>query len=126
MKTIKSMNPSSLLDSKKLKLPLNLFRLNVNRLIQSYSFELGVQCSQIKIKPMKSRWGSCNSRGVIAINQKLKELPEVYLAYVAFHECLHLIHKNHGKEFNFLLRQKFPEVRTLNRNLKILGTELLK
>lgn len=119
------MNPSLALDSKKLKLPLNLFRLNVHRLIHGYCFELGVECSQIKIKSMKSRWGSCSSRGIIAINQKLKELPEIYLAYVAYHECLHLIYKNHGREFNARLREKFPQVRTLNRNLKILGTHLL-
>lgn len=129
MKTIKNMNLSLLLDLRKPKtqvLPLNLFRLRVVQLVASYCAELGVQCKQIRLKALRSRWGSCTRLGVITINLKLKELPPEFLEYVVYHECLHLIHKNHGIEFQKQLREKFPHMRLFNKQLKILGTKLLR
>lgn len=123
------MNLSSVLNLKKPELqvlPLNLFRLQVAGLVMSYSAELGVQCKQIRLKSLRSRWGSCTRLGVITINLKLKELPSEFLEYVVYHECLHLIHKNHGAGFQKQLREKFPHVRQLNQQLKVLGTALLK
>ena len=129
MKIIKNMNLSLVLDSKKPKLqvlPLNLFRLRVAQLVASYCTELGVQCKQIRLKSLRSRWGSCTRLGVITINLKLKEIPPEFLEYVVYHECLHLIHKNHGAGFQTQLRAKFPHLRTLNKQLKVLGTQLLR
>lgn len=126
---IKNMNLYLALDSKKLErtsLPLNLFRLRVGELIRQYCAELSTNCKQIKLKSLRSRWGSCTKLGVITINLKLKELPPEFLEYVVYHECLHLIHKNHGAEFQKQLREKFPHMRSLNKQLKILGTALLK
>lgn len=129
MRTIKSMNQSLVLNLKKPEqqmVPLNLFRLRVAQLVANYCAELGVQCKQVRLKSLRSRWGSCTRLGVITINLKLKELPPEFLEYVVYHECLHLIHKNHGAGFQTQLRAKFPHLRTLNKHLKILGTKLLR
>ncbi|HMR55359.1 MAG TPA: M48 family metallopeptidase [Candidatus Doudnabacteria bacterium] len=123
------MNQSLALNLKKFNLtnkPLNLFRLEVLRLITDYTNELDVSCKQIKLKSLRSRWGSCTRAGVITINLKLKELPSELLDYVVYHECLHLIYHNHGVGFQARLRAKFPHARELNKDLKIFGTKLLK
>lgn len=128
MRTIKSMNQSLASDSKKLNipaLPLNVFRLQAVRLVQNYCQQLGVSYRQIKLRSLRSRWGSCTRVGVITLNLKLKDLPPEFLEYVAYHECLHLIHKNHGPEFQAALRTKFPQARQLNKALQIYGSHIL-
>ena len=129
MRMIKNMNPSLVLDLKKpevVNVPLNLFRLQVARLVSEYSAELGAECKQIRLKSLRSRWGSCTRAGVITINLKLKFLPPEFLEYVVFHECLHLRYKNHGPEFRASLQLKFPHWRLLNKQLKVFGSSLLR
>ncbi len=116
------MNQSLQSDSKKFNLPLNLFRLQVYKLIGRYSDELGVAPSQLKLKSMKSRWGSCTQSGVICINTKLKSLPLELTDFVVYHECLHLIHKNHGQNFKMAMLKKFPNKKELEHQLKLFGT----
>lgn len=116
------MNQFLQLDSKKFNLPLNLFRLHVHKLIGKYSEELGVAPSQLKLKSMKSRWGSCTGAGVICINTKLKTLPILFTDFVVYHECLHLIHRNHGQNFKLAMMKKFPNKKELEHQLKLFGT----
>jgi predicted metal-dependent hydrolase len=125
------MNQSLVSDLKRLEVaevsvPLNLFRLRVVRLEGEYSEELGVACKQIRLKSLRSRWGSCTRLGVITINLRLKSLPPEFLEYVVFHECLHLRYKNHGREFRASLQNKFPHWRLLNKQLKVFGSTFLR
>lgn len=56
--------------------------------------------SQIKLRRMKSRWGTCNTRtGAITLNTALAERPVEYLEYVLVHELVHLWEPNHGPAF---------------------------
>ena len=123
---IKSMSQFLQLNLKKHNLPLNLFRLRVYKLIGEYSFQLGVAPSQLKLKSLRSRWGSCTKVGVITINTRLKNLPSELLELVVFHECLHLLFMNHGKEFKTVINQKFPNKKELEHKLKLFGQLELK
>ena len=131
------MNQSFRSDSKRLNdplgvqrapfMPLNIFRLRVSALVQNFSEEISstaphpVQCKQLKFRSMTSRWGTCSSKGVITINTKLKNLPQQVIEFVVFHECLHLMHLNHGINFRKRLTKKFPNKKELEHSLKLFG-----
>lgn len=78
----------------------------------------GFRVSALRIRTMKSRWGSCSSKGVIALNTELVRLPEMYLEYVILHELCHLKHHNHGTGFYELLSELFPGWRERRKELR--------
>ncbi len=74
--------------------------------------------SAFSVKTMKKRWGSCTSKGKIAISYDLIRLEEIYSEYVIIHELCHLKHHNHGAEFYKLLSEVFPEWKSVRKKLK--------
>lgn len=63
----------------------------------------------VKIRKMKSRWGSMVSGkkvGVMTLNFNLIHKPIECIDYVIMHELCHLKHANHGADF-YILQQSF-------------------
>jgi predicted metal-dependent hydrolase len=65
----------------------------------------------LRIKQMKSRWGSLSRRGYINLNLALIRLPMPCLEYVVVHELCHLEQMNHGPQFHALMDQRLPDWR---------------
>lgn len=80
---------------------------------------------QLHIRKMKSRWGSCSSRGVITLNQHLIKASQECIDYVILHELCHLAESNHGPGFYKLLCQVFPDWKHVQSLLKQQGFALL-
>ena len=59
----------------------------------------GFQIKGLKIRQMKSRWGSCTARKSINLNSWLIMLPEHLSDYVILHELVHTRVPNHGERF---------------------------
>ncbi len=72
----------------------------------------------IAIRSLRSRWGSCNSKGKITLNIQLVKLGEKYIDYVIIHELCHLKHHNHGREFYRLLEEIVPDYKSIRKELK--------
>jgi predicted metal-dependent hydrolase len=72
----------------------------------------------ISIRKMKSRWGSCNSKGRITINSELIKVNAELMDYVIVHELCHLKHHNHGSEFYLLLQRLVPGYKALRKELR--------
>ncbi len=54
----------------------------------------------IKIRQMKTRWGSCNPyKSYINLNIELIKKPKICIEYVIFHELTHLIYPDHSSKF---------------------------
>lgn len=69
-------------------------------LIEKYEVITGNKVAAVKIKPMKTRWGSCNTiKSYINLNLNLIEKPIECIEYVVLHEIAHLTHPNHSAEF---------------------------
>lgn len=64
----------------------------------------------LKIKTMKSRWGSCQpQKGIITLNSRLTEAPRDSVEYVVVHEFTHFIHPNHSKQFWDFVTMMMPD-----------------
>jgi predicted metal-dependent hydrolase len=78
---------------------------------------VGKKPTSLRLKPMKSQWGSCNSKGIIAINTKLMYLPERLVAYIVHHEVVHLKIHRHDRSFRQMVEILFPDRLTLDKQL---------
>lgn len=72
------------------------------------------------IKKMKTRWGSCSSKGNINLNLHLIKLPEQCIKEVILHELCHLVHFNHSKDFYVLMTAEMPDWKVWKKELKFL------
>lgn len=65
---------------------------------------------QIKIRDMKSRWGSCTpAKNSITLNKKLIHYPFEFMEYVILHEFVHFIQPNHSKAFYHIIENYMPD-----------------
>lgn len=73
----------------------------------------------LRIKPMQSRWGSCNhDKKYINLNENLIRQDKRFIDYVVLHEIAHLVHPNHSKDFHLFVQNYMPnqkEARSLLR-----------
>ena len=64
----------------------------------------------IKIREMKSRWGSCiPAKQQITLNKRLIHYPVEFIEYVVLHEFVHLIQPNHSKAFYHIIEYHMPD-----------------
>jgi predicted metal-dependent hydrolase len=75
-------------------------------------------CTGFSVRKMKKRWGSCSSKGKIAISYDLIRLDLIYGEYVLIHELCHLIHHNHSSEYYKLLSEVFPQWKQVRGELQ--------
>lgn len=68
----------------------------------------GFQYSDVAIRELKSRWGSCDQKKRITLNLFLVQLPWDYIDYVLLHELSHTQHLNHGPDFWHRLGECYP------------------
>ena len=72
--------------------------------------EYHIKRPQIKVRNMKSIWGSCTTTGTtIRLNLQLMKADEECIEQVILHELLHFRYPNHGKSFYDLLEQLMPD-----------------
>ncbi len=69
-----------------------------------------VPMPQIKVRLMKSRWGSCHhKKGVITLNTMLAQAPLACLEYVVVHELAHFVIPNHSQSFHEVMARVMPD-----------------
>jgi predicted metal-dependent hydrolase len=84
----------------------------VEKLLVYWQPILGQQISGLSIKPMKTRWGSCNVHSHrINLNLELAKRPRGCLEYVLVHELVHLLVPGHNQRFYDYLDQFLPDWR---------------
>ena len=59
----------------------------------------GLKYSGLKIRRMKTRWGSCTAKDSINLNSWLMMLPDHLSDYVILHELVHTLHRDHSHKF---------------------------
>ncbi|MBR2968441.1 MAG: M48 family metallopeptidase [Clostridia bacterium] len=70
----------------------------------------GLKASDLAIRKMTSRWGSCNvSTGKITFSLGLAKKSKECIDYVILHELAHLLYANHGAQFKAFLSSYMPD-----------------
>ena len=83
--------------------------------------------TQITIKDMKTRWGSCSyTKGHISINIRLAAYPRETVLSVFWHEYAHYWHHDHSKRFYDFLLRLYPDYYRWNDLLKEKNTDPAK
>jgi len=93
------------------------FTIIFNEILVKYS-NYGFLPAGFVVRKMKSRWGSCSSKGKIAISYDLIRLDDIYGEYVIIHELCHLKHHNHSADYYRLLSEVYPDWKRIREELK--------
>lgn len=97
----------------KIKLLDNLYRDEIKKvmpdLISQWEDKMQVQSSEWRLKKMKTRWGTCNTRAKrIWLNTELAKYPPECLEYVLVHELVHLLERSHNHRFKAFMTMFLP------------------
>jgi len=93
------------------------FRQLVWEFAEASSKELGVGFYKIRFKKLHERWASCDTGGDLTVNTLLKKLPDELIEFVIFHEIVHRLEMNHGKNFWKLIKQRYPDHKRIDMEL---------
>ena len=81
-------------------------------LLAKWEPRVGARVAEVRIKRMKTRWGTCNSGARrIWLNLELAKKPVSCLEYIVVHEMVHLIERSHNDRFRDLMGRLMPQWR---------------
>ena len=86
--------------------------------LNDFAKQLNVHFNMVRIKNVKTIWGSCSSKKNLNFNFKLFFLPEALIDYVFVHELAHLKHMNHSKAFWSEVEKQIPDYKKRREELK--------
>jgi predicted metal-dependent hydrolase len=89
-----------------------------------YAEVFGVPTPALRLSSARTRWGSCNHRGNIALNWRLIHMPVPVIDYVVAHELGHLKEMNHSPRFWSVVASLCPDWQARRQELKDLAREL--
>jgi predicted metal-dependent hydrolase len=78
----------------------------------------GYAFKDVRVKQLKSRWGSCNQHGEITLNYYLMQLPWQLIDYVLLHELTHTEHLDHSAAFWERLERALPGSKQIKKSLR--------
>ena len=93
-------------------------RAEVPPLLEKWEPKLGVSVNEVRIRKMKTLWGSCNVEAKrIWLNLELAKKPESCLVYILVHEMVHLLEREHNHRFHALMDTFLPQWRVYRDQL---------
>jgi predicted metal-dependent hydrolase len=99
-------------------------RRDVSRWLAFYVPQLGLAPTALKIRPMKSLWGSLDTRDRINLDLALAMAPAAALRYVLVHELCHLKVRNHSPRFWAQVANLYPDWQEQRDWLRVNGGKL--
>lgn len=111
-------------DSPEMRMPLlygalrSLAKADLEQRTRELSAVTDSNVNQIRIKDLKSKWGSCSSKSNINLNWHLILLEPPVVDYVIIHELMHLREMNHSKRFWDWVAHYFPSYKVAEKRLR--------
>ncbi|HET8899848.1 MAG TPA: YgjP-like metallopeptidase domain-containing protein [Rhodanobacteraceae bacterium] len=97
-------------------------RRDLNRWMGWYVPELGRAPTDLRIRPMKSLWGSLDGRDRVTLDLALALAPRAALHYVFVHELCHLRVRDHSPRFWHRVESLMPNYQTQRDWLRLNGS----
>ncbi|MCH5298266.1 MAG: M48 family metallopeptidase [Ruminococcus sp.] len=83
-----------------------------------FSAEYFINLPQLKMRTMKSRWGSCNyEKCIITLNTNLIYCTEEQINYVIVHEFSHLLVHDHSQNFYKIVQKYCPDYKRIRKEM---------
>ncbi|MGV4413713.1 M48 family metallopeptidase [Chryseobacterium sp. T1] len=81
----------------------------IGNLISEYARQMNIANINFGIRKMKTKWGSCNiEKRMLWFNIELAKKPIECVEYIVVHELVHLLERNHNKNFVILMDKFYP------------------
>jgi len=95
-------------------------KIHFKKALDKYQQIVKKDIKSVKIREMKTRWGSCNPmKSYINLNSELIKKSTQCIEYVVFHELTHLIHNDHNKQFYNYMSVYMPDWKRRKEKLEI-------
>ncbi len=117
------LNPKDLINAKHLFKEFYKIKLieKLHPLIDRFKHQLGKDPKNVRVMELQHRWASCTSDNNLNFHWKCAMAPIDVLQYIVVHELVHLIHKNHSREFWNELDKILPNYDSQKHWLKVNG-----
>lgn len=99
------------------KKALEIFLMLFQECWNNFTEKNNYPAPNIKIKQVKTIWGSLSTSGNMTLNLELIKSPIASIKYIIFHELCHLKHQDHSKSFKDLLTKQMPDWKEHKKNL---------
>jgi predicted metal-dependent hydrolase len=87
-------------------------REQISPLLAKWQPRVGVTVAEVRVRKMKTRWGSCNSAARrVWLNLELAKKPTACLEYILVHEMVHLFERHHNDRFREFMDALMPSWR---------------
>jgi predicted metal-dependent hydrolase len=86
--------------------------------LRSLADRYGFDYTDVRVKQLKGRWGSCDNQRRIILNLFLMQLPWHLVDYVLLHELVHTRHMNHGPGFWAEFLRHEPQAKAYRTQIK--------
>jgi predicted metal-dependent hydrolase len=84
-------------------------REQIPALLRKWERKIGVHVFEVRVRRMKTRWGSCNSAARrIWVNLELAKKPTSALEYILAHEMIHIREQEHNESFRKMMDTMMP------------------
>lgn len=84
----------------------------------------GLSFRSVHTKPLKRRWGSCDSHANITLNIYLVQLSWQQIDYVLCHELAHTVHMNHTAAFWSQVEAMLPDAKMIAKRVRYIQPAL--
>jgi len=95
-----------------------LAKKELKELLDCESRKTGIEYNHLRVKEVKTRWGSCSAKKNINLSWRLIMAPLPCQRYVALHELCHIREMNHSPEYWSLVKKVMPDFQEFRQWLK--------
>jgi predicted metal-dependent hydrolase len=86
---------------------------------------LNVFPTRVLVREQRARWGSADVNGALRFNWRIVQAPTRLLDYVIAHEVVHLLYRDHTRDFWSTLGRVMPDYEVRRERLRVLGRAMV-